>query len=512
MKILTVSQMREFDHRAIEELGIPSLVLMENAARSVVDAVETHFAGAFAVFVLCGPGNNGGDGLAAARQLNARGFDVRCLVASSPDRMSDDARRQLEICRTAKMEIDVLTPEEMLRWVRDESALWDLAVDALFGSGLNRPLAGAWADIVEALNKSPLPILAVDIPSGLNGDSADPIGPHVDADVTVTFGAPQPAHVLWPAQEAAGRLELADLGVPAVLLREMRAALDLLDAVEIRSLLPIRARAAHKGDVGHVLIWAGSAGKSGAAILAARAAGRSGAGLVTVVAPEEVTRIADTASLESMSLALPAEANSETIADRVLEAAGERTILAAGPGLGRLDAVGSAVRRVVAECPVPMVLDADALNAFAGDVKALRRRESPAVLTPHPGELGRLLGTTAAEVQGDRLAAARRAADATGCVVLLKGYRSLVALPDDGTLVCPTGGPGLATGGTGDVLTGMIAGLMAQGLEPHHAAGVAVYLHGLAGDRLSETLGEAGVLAGDLIEILPEVQSNLSAG
>jgi len=512
VKVLTVDQMREFDRLAIEEFGIPSLVLMENAARSVADAVERHFSGAFAVFVLCGPGNNGGDGLATARQLNARGYDVRCLVGAPADKLSEDARRQLKICQAAKLEIDLVTPAEMAAWVRDEGSLWDVAVDALFGSGLNRPLAGDWGEVVEALNKSPLPIVAVDVPSGINGDTAHPIGPHLDADVTVTFAAPQPAHVLAPALEAVGQLEVADLGVPATLLREAPAALDLLGAEEIRGLLPIRARAAHKGTVGHVLVWAGSPDKSGAAILASRAAGRAGAGLVTLIAAPEVTRIAHVASLESMSISLPGETSPDAMAQRILDAAAERTVLAAGPGLGTAPPVPEVVRLVVRDCPVPMVLDADALNAFSGDAEGLAERRSPAVITPHPGELGRLLEISPDEVQEDRLAAARRAAESTGCIVVLKGYRTLVALPEEGTLVCPTGGPALASGGTGDVLTGMIAGLMAQGLEPHHAAAAAVYLHGLTGDRLAEQRGEAGLLAGDLIEALPKVQANLLAG
>lgn len=512
MKVLSVSQMRALDRLAIDELGIPGMVLMENAARSVADAVEEHFEDVFAVVILCGPGNNGGDGLAAARHLSARGYDVRCLVGAEPDRLSDDARRQLDICRGAKLDVDIVDPLEMAGWVREEGPLWDLAIDALFGSGLDRPLEGGWAETVEALNRSPLSILSVDLPSGLNGDLPRPIGPHLDAEVTVTFAAPQPAHVLAPALEAVGRLEVADLGLPATVLREFPADLDLLEPFEVRGLLPIRARSAHKGDAGHTLIWAGSPGRSGAAILAARAAGRIGSGLVTVVAPRTVTAAADSASIESMSLTLTEPGDPEAVTEAVLDAALQRSVLAAGPGLGQGDAIAKSIRAVVARCPVPMVLDADAVNAFAGEAESLKDRESIAVLTPHPGELGRLLGLSAAKIQENRLAAARQAAERTGCPVVLKGYRTLIALPEEGTWICPTGGPSLATGGSGDVLTGMIAGLIAQGLPPHHAATVGVYLHGATGDRLALEQGEAGLLAGDLIEALPRTHLDLLGG
>jgi NAD(P)H-hydrate epimerase len=510
MRILSAEAMREVDRTAIEELGISSLVLMENAAIGVVDAIGEIYGEAESAVIFCGPGNNGGDGLAIARHLAVRGYEVRIFLMTSHRGLQGDAEVQLGICRRQGLHIQDVETEEDVVEALEHARESDVIVDALFGTGLARPLDGLYAAMVEELNELPVPRVAVDLPSGLNGSRTVPFGPHVQADLTVTFAAPKIAHVFPPAAEAVGELVVADLGIPPDLADEVEepgGALYLLRREELAELLPARDPGTHKGDYGHVLIVAGSPGKGGAAILAARAAVRAGAGLVTVAVPDPVVAVADLGSVESMTLPLPASGTTGQItaaaAGRVLAAAEGKSVLALGPGLGHEEETAEAIRRIVREANLPLVLDADGLNAFTGRARELAARQAPTVLTPHPGELGRLLGISTEEVQADRLAAARRAAAETGAVVVLKGYRTLVAIPEGEVHVNPTGNPGMATGGTGDVLTGLIAGLIAQGLEALDATLLGVYLHGLAGDLAAEESGETGLAAGDLVTHLP---------
>jgi NAD(P)H-hydrate epimerase len=518
MRILSAEAMREVDRTAIEGLGIPSLVLMENAAIGVVDAIGEVFEDAESAAIFCGPGNNGGDGLAIARHLAVRGYEVQVFLMTGRRGMRGDAEVQLGICQRQGLHIQDVGSEGDVVEALEAAREADVVVDALFGTGLARPLDGLWADVVEGLNDLPVPRVAVDLPSGLNGSRPIPLGPHVRADLTVTFAALKVAHVFPPAADAVGELVVADLGIPPDLVDEVEepaggGSLHLLVGEELAELLPPREPGTHKGDYGHALIVAGSPGKAGAAILAARAAVRAGAGLVTAAVPEPILPVVDLGSVESMTLALPTRGSGQIAAaatDRVLEAARGKSVLAMGPGLGQEDETAEAVRRISREASLPLVLDADGVNAFAGRAGDLAGRIGETVLTPHPGELGRLLGIATAEVQDDRLAAARRAAAETGAVVVLKGYRTLVAMPDGEVHVNLTGNPGMASGGTGDVLTGLIAGLLAQGLRALDAARLGVYLHGLAGDLAAEKTGEVGLTAGDLVDSLPAALAELA--
>jgi len=510
MKVLTAAAMREVDRRAIEEIGIPSMVLMENAAIGVVEAVGEEFAAARSVLVLCGPGNNGGDGLAVARHLDARGYRVAAWLAVPGASLGGDAAAQLEICRRQGVELRELDGD------LPDGALdgWDLVVDALFGTGLTRPLEGRMAELVEAVNAACAPVLAVDLPSGLDASLETPPGPAIEADLTVAFAAPKIAHVLPPACERVGRLAVADLGIPAGLVEWADGDVELLEAERLAPALSRRPAAAHKGHFGHLLVVAGSEGKSGAAILAARAAVAAGAGLVTVAAPRPIVAVVEAGSHESMTLPLAVEGDGGLAAgglESALAAAAERDALAVGPGLGTAPATREWVRRLVLDSTSPLVLDADGLNAFAGRAAELRERAGPAVLTPHPGELARLLAVEPAEVLAERLTAARRAAELSGAIVVLKGFRTLVADPEGGVAVNPTGNPGMATGGTGDVLTGMIGALLAGGLDAMLAAELGVYLHGLAGDRAAGERGEISLRASDLIDHLPGALRRLGA-
>lgn len=592
MRILTAEEMRGVDRAAIERLGLPGLVLMENAALGVVDAIGRQYPRAESAAIFCGPGNNGGDGLAVARQLATRGYAVEIFLVAGTARkagtagkageagdaaeagkeaaaaavapvaaagkagerpLAGDAGLQLAVCRRLELTIHELAPdgdaaeaEAGLTAALAAAGRHDLVIDALFGTGLARPLTGWFARLVEGLNEVPRPRVAVDIPSGLSGSSAEPPGPHLLADLTVTFAAPKVAHVFPPAADAAGELVVTDLGFPRRLVDEAAGDLHLLVGEELAGLLPPRARDSHKGDYGHLLLVAGSPGKAGAAVLAARAAVRAGAGLVTAAVPEAILQIVHLGSIESMVLPLPAgsagpprehgaghgaagdpgdpgdRGNSgdpgrhrglaAAAADQVLEAAAGKSALAVGPGLGQDAGTVAAIRRLAAAADLPLVLDADGINAFAGRPEELAARRAPTVLTPHPGELGRLLGISTAEVQADRPAAARRAAAATGAIVVLKGSLTLIAAPGGGLYVNPTGNPGMASGGTGDVLTGILGGLVAQRLEPLDAACLAVYLHGLAGDLAMVRLRGPALAAEDLIASLPAAFADLADG
>ncbi|HUF77983.1 MAG TPA: NAD(P)H-hydrate dehydratase [Thermoanaerobaculia bacterium] len=517
MRILTAEAMARVDRAAVEELGVPSLVLMENAALGLAEAVGRSFPDAETVAIFCGPGNNGGDGLALGRHLAIRGYRVTCFLAFGGKQPQGDAGIQLAICRKLAPEslrLAELGPEEAPAAAIEAAREADLVVDALFGTGLARPLVGWFAGLVERLDSLPVPKLAVDLPSGLNGSRTDRFGPHLRADVTVTFAAPKPAHVFPPAAEAVGELVVADLGIPQSLIdrawdgEESEAGLHLLLAEEAAALLPPpRAAGAHKGDFGHLLVVGGATGKAGAAILTARAAVRSGAGLVTAAVPEPIVQTVDGGSVESMTVALPAVGTGGRLASgaaaAILEAARGKDAVALGPGLGADEPEASEIRGGVLGCELPLVLDADGVNAFAGRAAELRTRTAATVLTPHPGELARLLGATAAEIAADRVGAARRAARETGGVVVLKGRLTLIAEPAGAVWVNTTGNPGMATGGSGDVLTGMIGALLAQGYEALEAALLAVHLHGLAGDLAAAALGEISLAAGDLVEHLP---------
>jgi len=508
MRILTAEAMREVDRAAIEELGIPSMVLMENAAIGVVEAIAEAYGDAESAAIFCGPGNNGGDGLAVARHLSVRGWEVRIFLVTNSHELTGDAAAQLAICRKIELPILAIAAEKELRVAMEAAADCDVVVDALFGTGLARPLEGLFARVVEGINGLPVPCVAVDLPSGLAGSEPRPIGLHVKADLTVTFAAPKVAHVFPPAADAVGEMVVTDLGIPARLVddvEEEAGDLHLLMGEELADLLPAREAGAHKGDFGHALIVAGSPGKAGACILAARAAVRAGAGLVTAAVPEPILQTVDLGSIESMTLSLPAGVSGhlgERAADVVLEAAEGKAVLALGPGLGTEPFTVAAIRRIALECPLPLVLDADGINAFEGKAADLAARRAETILTPHPGELGRLLGISTAQIQEDRIAAARGAAEETGAIVVLKGHMTLIA-SGTAVFVNPTGNPGMATGGTGDVLTGLIAGFLAQGLDALDAAVLAVYLHGLAGDLAAARLGEIALAASDLIEILP---------
>ena len=515
MRVLNTAQMREADRRTIEEIGIPSLVLMENAGRQAVAAMEAMYSDLMdrQIAVLCGRGNNGGDGFVVARTLVQRGGDVSVFLLGRVAEVRGDARINLEIL--GRLGVTVVEIADSQAWELHFSEVSDctLIVDAIFGTGLNAPLSGLIESVVADVNASAIPVVAIDLPSGLSADSPDSIGPSIDAGLTVTLAAPKLPLVLPPGETHAGDIVIADIGIPADVLESLDGPrVELLTRASMRELIAPRTADSHKGDYGHVLVVAGSPGKTGAAHLAAVGALRSGAGLVTVATPAGCQPI-----LAAMGAEYMTEALRETEAglhgdgvDRVLEMA--RDVLAVGPGLGQARATREFIIQLVDRATMPLVIDADGLNAFTDDPDRLSGREGrDVIITPHPGEMARLVGMSTDEVQASRLEIARNFAVAHRVYVVLKGHRTLIATPDEKVFINPTGNPGMATGGTGDVLTGMIAAWLAQLLDAEAACKLAVYLHGMAGDLAEADEGEVAMTSTDVAGHLGDAIMELTA-
>jgi len=516
MRILTADQMREADRRTIHEIGIPSLVLMENAGRQVVAAMESFFEDLANrhVAVISGKGNNGGDGFVVARTLYQRNIEVSVFLVGQVAEIKGDARVNLEILGRLGLTVVEIADEGQWELHFSEISAHDLIVDALFGTGLRSALSGVYETIIADINGSGIPVVSIDVPSGMSTDTPDLIGDCVEAVMTVTLGAPKMPLILPPAEQKAGEVVIADIGIPAEVFETLEGLrVELLTRDQIRSLISPRAADAHKGDFGRVLIVGGSRGKTGAAILAALGALRSGAGLVTVATPRGSQPLVAAHAPEYMTEPLDETAQGTvdfTAAEYVIGMSTD--VIAVGPGLGRGPAVSAFVRELLEKSESPLVLDADALNAFAGEPAALVGREGcDVIITPHPGEMARLVGCTVEDVQADRLGMARDFASRHRLYVVLKGYRTLVATPDGKIFVNPTGSPGMATGGTGDVLTGMVAAWLAQLLDAEAACQLAVYLHGAAGELADADDGEVSMTAGDLADHIGDAILELTA-
>ena len=515
MKLVSASEMRELDRRAIEEIGIPGVVLMENAGRGAADQLCRCFASLHPgpVLVLAGKGNNGGDGYVIARYLLNRGWRVRTVVTAAPEEIGGDAGIHLQILRRSGAEVTFAADSKALARALEMDRAAALIVDALLGTGLTSEVRGLYSEAIDWINDAPAPVMAVDIPSGIDAATGAILGRAVRADLTVTFALPKIGHAVHPGASLSGLLETVDIGIPATLMEEASADHLLIDADEAAKLLPARSATGHKGTFGHLLVAAGSVGKTGAAAMTAKGGLRAGSGLVTVACPAAVHEILAVKLTEAMTAPLPGVEGALS-----LQALGEieslmegKDALALGPGLGQTEEVRNLARRLVGSCPVPLVLDADGLNAIAERPEVLLERAgAAAVLTPHPGEMARLTGRTVAEIESDRIGAARNFARRYQVVLLLKGARTVVALPDGRVRINGSGNPGLASGGMGDVLTGMIGGFLAQGLAPEDAATLGAYLHGRAADRLLERLGDAGMIASDLLGEIPAARRELA--
>ncbi len=513
MEILSAAEMQAADKMAIEELGIPGLVLMENAGRLVAETILDEWAECppERVVVLAGRGNNGGDGFVIARHLARAGIVPELfLVGATLDKLRGDAAAMARAWQGTGGTVEEIP--NLAAWDAAAPILGreDLVVDALFGTGLSRPLEGLAAQVVEDVGSSAAGIVAVDIPSGLFASSAEIPGPHLPADLTVTFARPKIAHMLPPAEDVVGELLVVDIGIPPEAIRAAQPRLHWTTEADAALLLPLRENEDHKGRFGHVLVVAGARGKAGAAALAGWGALRGGAGLVTVASPACVRAEVAGFAPELMTEPLPATKDGQLARDAhraALALPGDHDVLAIGPGLGQERGTQTEIRRLVLGTKAPVVLDADGLNAFAGrHAASLSRCRGPLVLTPHPGEAARLLGIEIAELQADRVDAAERLAELADAVVVLKGYRSVVAAPGGPIAINPTGNPGMASGGMGDLLTGLVASFLAQGLDAFEAALLGTYVHGAAADvALEGGESESSLTAGGVAAALPEV-------
>jgi len=514
MKILTASQMQRIDRLTTERYGVPSLTLMENAGRGFVEFLESRFAplSGQRIVILCGRGNNGGDGMVVARLLRERGCRPRVFLLADPQGLKGDARTNWERLAPSGPP-EIVNSTESWKKVLPEIQGATLLVDGIFGTGLTKPLEGFFADVVRDIN-SAFPkarVVAVDLPSGISADTGDLIGECVRACASVTFTAPKLAHVFPPACEFIGDWVVKQIGTPEeALTNDPELNLNLMTREDLVWLKQPRQRDAHKGSFGHVLILAGSIGKTGAAAMAAKAALRAGAGLVTIATPKSALPIIASLGMEFMTEPLP-ETDAGSISLRALDyglldkLVEGKDVLAVGPGISGVPETAELVRTVVNRYDLPMVIDADGLNAFAGSMGSLRPDGRVRVLTPHLGEMARLAGITIKEILADRLTVAKEFARKHGVTLVLKGFRTLTASPSGEVWVNPTGNPGMASGGTGDVLTGIAAGLLGQfpTRAPAEVAAAAVYLHGSAGDLAAELVGETSLIAGDLLVALP---------
>jgi len=517
MKVLTGEQMAELDRQAIEGLGLPVLVLMENAGRSVVLALKKYLAkleGA-RVVVAAGRGNNGGDGLVAARHLLNLGAKVKTFIvgAGDPSGLTEAAGAQARfITESGLGRVEFLPDGASLAELEGALAWAEVIIDALLGVGVRGPLREPYARAVELINAARAAdpakmIVAVDLPSGLEADTGHVPGPCVRADVTVTMALPKLGLLLYPGRDYVGELELAEVGYPRSLIERYESKLELIDKEWVAGKLPPRRAYSHKGTYGRVLVIAGSRGYTGAAALTALAALRAGAGLVTLGIPASLNPILEAKLTEVITRPLPEVdgALAEAALPEIQELIGRQDVLAVGPGLGRHPETARLVKALLRGAKLPTVLDADGINVLADEPEVLKEAQAPLVLTPHPGELSRLIELEIEEIEADRVGVARRIAAEFGVILVLKGVPTVIARPDGFVWINSTGNSGLASGGSGDVLTGMIAGLLAQGLPPEEAAPCGVYLHGLIADRLKPRMGERAQIAGDLIAGMHEV-------
>lgn len=507
IRLVAAEEMRALDQSTIAH-GTPGHVLMERAGLGATQALTQLLPflrkrGRRAL-VVAGKGNNGGDGFVMGRALRRRGVRTEVVLLARATDVHGDAERNLRAYVRGRGSLAELTAAADLGLLAAAIAKADVIIDAILGTGLNSAVSDFYAEAIELINASGVPVCAVDVPSGVNADTGQPMGTAIQAEATATFGFAKIGHVLFPGARLTGRLALVDIGLAPAAIEEHPGQTWLLESTDAARLVPVRSPEAHKGDCGHLLILAGSHGKTGAAQLATRAALRGGAGLVTLVGPASLYPVYAGGVIEAMTETLPDVDGrirfDEQRLRRLLEG---KTTLLVGPGIGVDDDVRKVVRWLIAHAMMPMVLDADALNCISEDTRILREAKAPLVLTPHPGEMARLVGISTAAVQSDRVGTARAFAQAHACTVVLKGARTVVAAADQQVWINPTGNPGMASGGMGDVLAGLTAALLAQGLRARDAACLGVYVHGAAADSAAEENGQIGLIASDLVARIP---------
>ena len=508
MYLVTAVEMRDMDRLAIESHGIPGLVLMESAGKGAARVLLAQFADHLkaGVGIICGKGNNGGDGFVMARYLADHRIRVTVYLLAKTSMVKGDAAANLN--RLAPLNIPVIEVPDENAFSKAISSLdqHGLLVDAILGTGLSADVKGFFKTVIDYMNQRPTPIFAVDVPSGLNSDTGQPCGACIRAQATATFALPKIGHFSYPGAEYTGKLEIIDIGIPEAVVQSVKPKQQLLTAEQIRHRLRPRSADTHKGRTGHLLVVAGSVGKTGAAALAAGSAMRCGAGLVTLSIAESLHSIAETLVLEVMTAPLTESrcgVLGDAAVDDIKKLISGKACLAIGPGIGQAPETRRLIQKIITQIEIPVVIDADGLNNLTGQTQLLKNLKAPAVLTPHPGEMARLIDATPAEVQHNRLKCARDFATNFKVHVVLKGAATVIAHPDGKAYINPTGNSGMASGGMGDVLTGVLAGFITQGFSPEEAAHAAVYLHGAAADTLAKTIGPFGYLAGEVMNAIP---------
>jgi len=516
MIVVSAEQMREMDRLTIQKYGTPSLKLMERAGAGVAQAILQRFGDdtSKGVLIVAGKGNNGGDGFVVSRLLREKGIPCEVALLAKRNEISRDAAKNLQAYLTVGGKVVDIDAADRLPLLKDSIGGKGLLVDAILGTGTKNEIRGVYADAIGAMNECGLPIVAIDIPSGLDTDKGTPLGMCIQAAMTVALAYPKLGQVIHPAVEYVGELVIADIGIDPAAVTAVFPTAELLGVEQVRPLIPVRKPDSHKGTYGHVVVIAGSRGKTGAAILASRACMRAGAGLTTLAAPRSLNDVFAGAMIEVMTEPLrdSAEEEIESLTDqewrRLLE---RKTVALFGPGIGVTDSTRNNLRWLLRHLTIPWVIDADGLNNLALDINRLRQARTAPILTPHPGEMARLLGTDALTVNKDRIGVARAFATEYRCYVVLKGARTVLATPAGKISINSTGNPGMASGGMGDVLAGILAALLAQRLSPEEAMKLAVYLHGLVADRIAAERGMIGMIASDIIDGLPAAMHSLTA-
>ena len=505
MKLSSSAQMREIDEHVINDLDIPGTTLMSNAAEHIAStAMELLTPGGHAA-VFCGTGNNGGDGIGAATILLQKGVPVRVFLIGDEGKLTPDSREMLRVLNSLGGRLEPFTESSDFRVFPDDC---DVVIDAIFGIGLNSPLRGEALAAVNMINDSRARVVSADIASGVHADTGAVLGAAVNADITVTFSLAKPGHFVEPGCTHCGELRVRDIGIPKDIVDKAESFVFTVSSTDVK--MPRRRPDSHKGDYGRCLIIAGSVGYTGAPVLSARAASRMGSGLVFLGAPEQIYDIMAIKLDEEMPFPLPGDKQGRLAANaagEILRRASECDVCLIGPGLGKSPELCELVQSTIRIVTTPVILDADGLNALAANPDILEQAACPLILTPHPGEFRRLGGDLSS---GDRVLAARTFAYERKCILVLKGHRTITALPDGTAYINTTGNPAMAKGGSGDVLAGMIAALIGQKFPPKEAVLTAVYAHGLAGDMCSDKLGEYSVTAGDLISMLPDAVLKIS--
>ena len=516
MRLIRAVEMQAIDRQAIEQVGIPGVVLMENAGRAASDVFCREFHACYPgpVLVLAGKGNNGGDGYVMARILADRGWRVQTLILGSEEQIGGDAALMLKILQQLQLPINFVADARELR-SRFAAAKPALLIDALLGTGLVAEVRGLYAEAIGLINRAGVPVCSVDIPSGVDGSCGRICGTAVSAALTVTFDQAKIGHGSHPGAACVGRLQVVDIGIPILGRPPLASDVRLVEAAEAALLLPERSGKGHKGSFGHLLLLAGSIGKTGAAALAGKGAVRSGCGLVTVATAASVHAILEVKLTEAMTSPL-LDANgiiSRQAQAQIRTLLVGRQALAFGPGLGQSEGLAELVGWLVSDSSLPTIIDADGLNLLAGQLHCCKQRSgAPLILTPHPGEMSRLCGLSVAEIEANRYQIAADFAVEHRVVLLLKGARTIIAAPDGRVRINASGNDGLASGGSGDVLTGLIGGLLAQGLNAFDAAVLAAWLHGRAAELVAVGQGTAGMAASDLLLQLPVARRELREG